>query len=175
MLSTPITIPNAEHVVAHQLAISFSISLQHLFNRASGRTFNVGQTNKMQIILIFIIPILVVAFWIYAEVKLRSSVRVISGISAIIAVSWIITAMSLRWPRIESVTHRSSLKLAEELMTNGDTQHVQQALHAYNQVAASNSTCSASFEMWKVLNHGPQQLVPNAEQGRAGLSATAPE
>ncbi|MCX6864645.1 MAG: hypothetical protein NTV46_00240, partial [Verrucomicrobia bacterium] len=114
------------------------------------------QTNTMQLIPV-IIPILVVAFWIYAELKLRTLVRVVSGITAIIAVSWLITAMSLRWPRIESVTHNSSLKLAEELMTNGDTQRVQQALHAYNKVAASNSTCSASLEMWEVLNHGPRE------------------
>jgi hypothetical protein len=107
--------------------------------------------------IIFIIPILVVAFWIYAEIKLRTLVRVVSGITAIISVSWIITAMSLRWSRIESVTHSSSLKLAEELMTNGNNQRVKQALHAYNQVAASNSTCSASSEMWEVLNHGPRQ------------------
>ena len=39
----------AEQVVAHQPAISFSISLQHPFNRAGGRTSNVGQKMKLSL------------------------------------------------------------------------------------------------------------------------------
>jgi hypothetical protein len=34
---------NSEQLVTHQPAISFSISFQHPFNRAGGRTSNVGQ------------------------------------------------------------------------------------------------------------------------------------
>jgi hypothetical protein len=36
----------AEQVVTHQPAISSSISFQHQFNRAGGRTSNVVQKNK---------------------------------------------------------------------------------------------------------------------------------
>ena len=36
----------AEQIVTHQPAISFSISVQHPFNRAGGRTFNVVRRAK---------------------------------------------------------------------------------------------------------------------------------
>jgi hypothetical protein len=38
---------NAEQIVAHQPAISFSISFQHPFNRAGGRTFNVAMAASL--------------------------------------------------------------------------------------------------------------------------------
>ena len=45
MPSTPRTLRQTEQVVAHQPAISISISFQHPLNRAGGRTSNVGPPN----------------------------------------------------------------------------------------------------------------------------------
>ena len=57
-------------------------------------------------------------------------------------------------PRYESTFHRSSIRLAGELLTKGDSERVAHAIRSYNSIATNGSTYAASMEMWKVLNHG---------------------
>ena len=105
----------------------------------------------------FTAAFLCLAVWIIAEVESsRRAVRVGLGFLTMAAVAVSAHSLARFTSAIESGSTRSSLRLAEELLSAGDTQRVQQAIHGYNEVAASGSTYRASFELWHVLNHGPR-------------------
>jgi len=104
--------------------------------------------------IIFLLPFLALFLWLYAEARLGKTARVITGTICITFTGFACHFFAKIIPRYESTAHRSSLRLAGELTANGETQQVQQAIQAYNRVADSGSTYSASMEMWRVLNQG---------------------
>jgi hypothetical protein len=97
------------------------------------------------------------ALWLYAEFKQGHAARISLGIATMISIAFIVAQLGRILPTCESHVHRSSLKLAEELIARGETNRVQQALEAYNGQASPGSTYSAAFEMWYVLNHNPRR------------------
>lgn len=101
------------------------------------------------------------SLWLIAEdASSRRVVRMGLGCLAMAAVAVLAYSFARFAPVIESEGIRSSLRLAEQLMSRGDTQRVQQAIHAYNRTASSASTYQASSELWHVLNHGPRAADP---------------
>ena len=97
--------------------------------------------------------------WVIAEnVPSRGVLRVGLGCFAMVAVAVLAYSLARFGPDIESGTTRSSLRLAEHLMATGGTDRVRQAIHTYNETAASASTYKASFELWDVLNHGSRVI-----------------
>ena len=95
--------------------------------------------------------------WVIAEnAPSRGVLRVVLGCFTMVAVATLAYSLARFGPDIESGTTRSSLRLAEHLMTTGNTDRVRQSIHAYNETASSASTYRASFELWYVLNHGPR-------------------
>ena len=108
-------------------------------------------------IFAFTAAFLCLSVWLIAEMESsRRVVRVGLGCLTMAAVAVSAYSLARFTPAIESGSTRNSLRLAEQLLSAGDTQRVQQAVHAYNEVATSGSTYRASFELWHVLNHGPR-------------------
>ena len=103
-------------------------------------------------LLLLAFPVL----WLYAEFKLGRVARMCLGIASIISITFVVSEFHNLGTTYETVLHRSSLKLAGELMASGQTVRVQQAIDAYNGLASTGSTYSAASEMWDVLNHGPR-------------------
>jgi hypothetical protein len=89
--------------------------------------------------------------------KAKKGIPAAIAIAAALAASVFVTSVLCRIiPRYESTAHRSSVRLASELLAKGDTNRVLEAMTAYNDIANSGSTYQAALEMWTVLNHGPQ-------------------
>ena len=110
--------------------------------------------------MVYIAPFILLpllAFWIYAERRWGLVARISIGLALIIACAVIAHEFAMFIPRYERTFHRSSLRLANELTTKGETQRVQQAFQIYTSIAATGTTYGASMEMWHVLNHGPRQ------------------
>jgi hypothetical protein len=114
----------------------------------------------MMPIFTFTAAFLCFSVWVIAEnAASRRMVRLGLGCLTMIAMGIFADSLARYAPEMEISRTRNSLRLAEELMSAGDTQRVQQALHAYNGEAASGSG-KASFELWYVLNHGPKSAEP---------------
>jgi len=109
--------------------------------------------------MVYIAPFILLpllALWIQAERRWGRPARITLGLALLVASAVIAYDFAKFIPRYESRFHRSSLRLADELTTKGETQRVQQAIQTYNSIAATGSTYRASMEMWRVLNHGPK-------------------
>ena len=106
--------------------------------------------------LILILPLVALCCWVYAECRLALGQRLLTGIACIVFTGYACHITTKIIPRYESSLHRSSLRLAGELTLKGETQRVNQAVRAYNDIAATGTTYRASMEMWHVLNHGPR-------------------
>src|SRR5262245_62116876 len=104
--------------------------------------------------IILLLPFAAFFCWLYAEAKLGTNYRVLSGLLCIGLTGFACYTTAEIVPRYESTAHRASVRLAGELLAKGETQRVQQAIQAYNS-KTSNGTYAASAEMWRVLNHGP--------------------
>ena len=72
---------------------------------------------------------------------------------AIIVTALVTTEITAIIPRYESTFHESSLRLAADLLSKGETNRVLQALTTYNGIAATGSTYRAAMQMWIVLNN----------------------
>ena len=110
--------------------------------------------------MVYIAPFILLpllALWIYAERRLGVVARIGVGLALMIACTVIAHEFAMFIPRYERTFHRSSLRLADELIARGETQRVHQAVQAYTSIAATGTTYGASMEMWRVLNHGPRQ------------------
>ena len=103
-----------------------------------------------------ILILLALAFWIYAERRLRVGARIGGGMLCIVLVAFGAYFSAVHLPS-ERLAHRSSLRLTAELLSKGETQRVEQALGVYNSIAATSTTYRAAMEMWDVLNHGPKK------------------
>jgi hypothetical protein len=105
---------------------------------------------------ILLLPLAALCCWIHAERRLGFVARLATGVACIVLTGFACSFFSMFIPRCERTFHRSSLRLAAELNTKGDTQRVQQAIKAYNSIAATGTTYAASMEMWEILNHDPK-------------------
>lgn len=103
--------------------------------------------NVFVVIPIALIPI----FWLYAEFKLGRAARVSFGFLSIVVAVFLTCLFSQFTSEYERAWNRSSIKLAEELLAKGETNHVQRAFNAYNTIIATGSTFRASEKMWHVL------------------------
>jgi hypothetical protein len=104
--------------------------------------------------IVLLLPLLALAFWLFAESECGRAIRITSGIITILLVAtsaWILAHLV---PAYESDTHRYSLKLAEDLLAAGQTTRVQQAIQVYNAEAQTSTTFRAAMEMEKVLRNG---------------------
>lgn len=114
------------------------------------------------LILSFAGAFLCFSVWAIAEdASSRRAVRIGLGCVTMAAVAMLAYRFARFAPALESASTRSSLRLAEQLLSASDTQRVQQAIHAYNETAASASTYQASSELWNALNHGPRAAGAN--------------
>lgn len=106
--------------------------------------------------LLFVISFVALFFWLYAEKKLGVNARVAAGLACMVLVGYSVYVLATIIPKYERSFTRSSMRLAGELMSKGETQRVEEAVAAYNG-AASNNTYRASMQMWNVLNVPPRR------------------
>jgi hypothetical protein len=101
------------------------------------------------IILPFILAVLI--FWLYAEFKLERRVRIALGFVSLLCISFLVYAVCQVKPFYESHWHRNSIRDAENLLKQGQTNVVISAFETYNSIAATNSTFRASEQMMHIL------------------------
>ena len=105
--------------------------------------------------IILLLSFLAFFVWLYAEAKLGTNSRVVSGLLCMALTGFACHVIARILPRYESTSHRSSIRLIGDLLAKGETQRVRQAVQAYTLIASNGTTYGASMEMWRVLNHGP--------------------
>jgi hypothetical protein len=105
----------------------------------------------MPFLILFFVAL---AFWIHAERRLGAAARISGGIFSMALIGCAAYFVATIIPSYERTFHRSSMRLTGELISKGETQRVQQAIHVYNGIAATGTTYRAAMEMWDVLNHG---------------------
>ena len=86
-----------------------------------------------------VIFLLAFAFWIYAEKKLGVVPRIIAGLACMVFIGFSFYFVASIIPSYERHFVRSSLRRSGELLSAGETQRVEQAIAAYNVMAATNS------------------------------------
>ena len=80
-------------------------------------------------------------------------------LSAVILVTHIATKCICRvLPTYESALHRSSMKMIQIHLENGNTGLVSESIATYNKVAATGTTYEASSEMEKMLAYPTTNL-----------------
>jgi hypothetical protein len=99
--------------------------------------------------LILVVPIV----WLYAEFKLGRGMRIALGLLSMLSGVFFIYALCQVRPFYESAWHRNSIRDAESLLKQGQTNIVISAFEIYNRVAATNSTFRASEQMMHLLKH----------------------
>jgi hypothetical protein len=100
--------------------------------------------------LILVIPVI----WLYAEFKLGRRARIILGLISILCTGFLIYAFCQVKPFYESAWHRNSIRDAERLLMQGQTNMVISAFETYNSISATDSTFRASEQMMHILEHG---------------------
>jgi len=93
-------------------------------------------------------------FWFYAEFKLGRQARVISGLVVMICGGLLVYAFCQVRPFYESAWHRNSIRDAESLLKQGQTNIVITAFETYSSITATESTFRASERMMHVLESG---------------------
>lgn len=101
--------------------------------------------------LVFII--IVLAFWLFAEVKLGQRARITSGLIAIVFTGFLVNAFCRVKPFYESEWHRNSIRDATILLRQGQTNTVVRAFETYTSIAATDSTFRASERMARDLRN----------------------
>jgi len=105
---------------------------------------------------IIILPLVlaVAIFWLYAEFKLGRRARVILGLVAMLCAGFLVYAFCQVKPFYESAWHRNSIRDAESLLKQGQTNIVIRAFENYSSIAATDSTFRASERMMHDLKSG---------------------
>ena len=105
--------------------------------------------NSLSLPLILVVLI----FWLYAEFKLGCRARIIFGIIATCN-GFLVYALCQVKPFYESSWHRNSIRDAENLLKQGQTNIVISAFETYSSMAATDSTFRASEQMVHILQRG---------------------
>ena len=105
----------------------------------------------MLVMILSLVLLALLASWIFAELRLRVEARIIGGIACMIIIGVTIHFADLVVPYYEQGFHREAMFKAEECLRTGETVRALQALHAYNNIAQTGSTYSASMEMRDLL------------------------
>ena len=92
--------------------------------------------------------------WLYAEFKFGRRTRITLGLLSIVFSAFLIYAFCQVKPFYESAWHRNSIRDAESLLKQGQTNIVISAFEAYSSIAATDSTFRASEQMMHILEHG---------------------
>jgi hypothetical protein len=105
---------------------------------------------------IIVLPLILAVWvlWIYAECKLGRRARIILGLVSILCGGFLVYAICQIRPFYESAWHRNSIRDAESLLKQGQTNLVIAAFETYSSVAATGSTFQASERMMHVLESG---------------------
>jgi hypothetical protein len=104
----------------------------------------------VNIIIIFLIlaaPII----WLVAEFKFQRRIRVVLGSCSMLCFGFLIYAFCQIKPFYESAWHRNSIRDAEILLKQGQTNVVISAFETYNAIVTTNSTFLASEQMMHIL------------------------
>jgi hypothetical protein len=100
--------------------------------------------------LILVVPLI----WLYAEFKCGRRIRITLGLLSIVLSAFLIYAFCQVKPFYESAWHRNSIRDAESLLKQGQTNIVISAFETYSSIAATNSTFRASEQMMHILERG---------------------
>jgi hypothetical protein len=91
-------------------------------------------------------------FWILAEMRFKLTGRIIATLVLVIISGLNIYVIAMLIPGFEHGYHKQALLLCEQELERGNTQHVLQAIHTYNNVAATNSTYAAAADMLQEIS-----------------------
>ena len=105
-------------------------------------------------VIVFPLVLIILAFWLYAEFKLGCRARIISGVIVMVCGGLLVYAFCQVRPFYESAWHRNSIRDAESLLKQGQTNIVITAFETYSSIAATDSTFRASERMMHVLESG---------------------
>ena len=108
--------------------------------------------------LILVIPII----WLYAEFKLGRRIRIALGLLSIVCSAFLIYGFSQVKTFYESAWHRNSIRDAESLLKQGQTNIVISAFETYSSIAATDSTFRASEQMSMFWSVGRTRLNQNS-------------
>jgi hypothetical protein len=105
---------------------------------------------------IIVLPLILVVLvlWFYAEFKLGRRARIILGLIVMLCSGFLVYAFCQVRPFYESSWHRNSIRDAESLLKQGQTNLVISAFETYTSIAATDSTFRASERMMHVLESG---------------------
>jgi hypothetical protein len=92
--------------------------------------------------------------WLYAEFRLGRRARIIFGLISIFCTGFLIYAFCQVKPFYESAWHRNSIRDAERLLKQGQTNIVISAFETYSSISATDSTFRASEQMMHILERG---------------------
>jgi hypothetical protein len=99
------------------------------------------------ILAILAIPIV----WLYAEFKFERGLRITLGLLSMICIFFLTNAFWENTVFYERAWHRNSIRDANYLLKQGQTNIVISAFDTYNSIAATGSTFRASEQMMHIL------------------------
>jgi hypothetical protein len=108
------------------------------------------------IILPVVLPLFCLAIpvvWLYAEFKLGRRTRITFGILSIVCSAFLIYAFCQVKPFYESAWHRNSIRDANYLLKQGQTNIVISAFDTYSSTVTTDSTFRASEQMMHILQN----------------------
>lgn len=103
-------------------------------------------------IIIFPLVLIIPLIWLYAEFKLGRWARIVFGFTSIFCSCFLVYAFSQIKPFYESGWHRNSIRDAEVLLKQGQTNVVISAFETYSSIAATDSTFRASERLMHILS-----------------------
>jgi hypothetical protein len=99
--------------------------------------------------LLFFLAIPII--WLYAELKLGRRARITLGLLSMICIVFLTNSFWESTVFYERAWHRNSIRDADYLLKQGQTNIVISAFDAYNSIVATNSTFRASEQMMHIL------------------------
>ena len=102
---------------------------------------------------IIVLPLILAVWivWLYAEIKLGRRARIIFGLIAMLCSGLLVFAFCHVKPFYESAWHRNSIRDAEILLKQGQTNVVISAFETYSSIATTDSTFRASEQMMHIF------------------------
>ena len=114
----------------------------------------IGSKNVKINVIVFPLILAIPIIWLYAEFKLGRRARIILGLISMLSSGFLIYAFCQVKPFYESHWHRNSIRDAERLLVQGQTNVVISAFETYSSISATDSTFRASEQMMHILERG---------------------